>query len=145
MHLRWSALACLAAAIVALVAASPGSAKEGVKATLRTHVPVDARAGAKLRVAWTLAYRDEQGRRHPFDGEGIFVRLLSASGASAKIAFAHGTTGRYAATVRVPTGGMRAIQIGIRGWSSGAGGTHRSDALFPITNDPFRRSVGRQP
>jgi hypothetical protein len=138
MHPRCSALACLAAAVVALAAACPAAAKEGVKATLMTRVAIDAPAGTKLRIAWTLAYRDEQGRRHPFGGGGIFVRLLSASGARAETAFAHGTSGRYAATVRVPAGGMRAIQIGIRGWSSGPSGTHRSDMLFPITNDPFR-------
>jgi len=132
-------VACFAVALVALVAALPAVGKEGVKATLTTDVPIAAPAGSTLRVAWTLAYRDDRGHRHPFDGEGIFLRLLSATGAPARTAFAHGTAGRYAATVRVPEGGIRAIQIGIRGWSSGPNGTRAADALFPITNNPVPR------
>jgi hypothetical protein len=134
-----SALACIAVAVVALIAALPAAGKEGVKATLTTRVPLTAPAGTTLQVAWTLSYRDVHGRRHPFGGEDVFVRLLSASGGPAKTAFAHGTAGGYAATVRVPAGGIRAIQIGIEGWSSGPNGTRRADALFPITNDPSRR------
>ena len=139
MDLRRSALACFVVAVTALVAAFPAAGKEGVRATLTTRVPLTAPAGTTLRIAWTLGYRDERGSRHPFGGGGVFVRLLSASGASAKTAFARGTTGRYAATVRVPTGGIRAIQIGIRSWSSGPTGTQRADWLFPITNNPIRR------
>jgi len=132
-------IACVGVAVVALAAALPAVGKEGVKATLTTRVPLTAPAGTTLRLAWTLAYRDDSGRRHPFDGEGIFVRLLSATGAPARAAPAHGTAGHYAATVRVPEGGIRAIQIGIVGWSTGPNGTRRADALFPITNDPVRR------
>jgi len=119
--------------------ALPAAGKEGVKATLTTRVPLTAPAGTTLRVAWTLAYRDEHGRRHPFGGEGVFVRLLSASGAPSTTAFARRANGGYAAAVRVPEGGIRAIQIGIRGWSSGPNGTRRADELFPITNSPARR------
>ena len=76
--------------------------------------------------------------RHPFDGDGIFLRLLSATGAAARTALAHGTSGHYAATVRVPEGGS----VRSRSASSlvdGPNGTRRADALFPITNDPVRR------
>jgi hypothetical protein len=134
-----SVLACLGVAVVALVAALPAAGKEGVKATLTTRVPLTAPAGTALRVAWTLTYRDEHGRRRPFGGEGIVIRLLSASGGPSKTAFARGTAGGYAATVRVPDGGIRVIQIGIEGWSSGPYGTRRADELFPITNAPKRR------
>ena len=130
---------CFAVAVVALAAALPAGGKEGVKATLTTRVPLTAPAGATLRVAWTLTYRDDRGNRHPFDGEGIFLRLLSATGAAARTVPAHGASVSYAATVRVPAGGIRAIQIGIVGWSTGPNGTRRADALFPITNDPVRR------
>ncbi len=134
-----SVLACLGVAVVALVVALPAAGKEGVKATLTTPVPLASPAGTTLHVAWTLTYRDEHGRRRPFGGEGIFVRLLSASGGPSSTVFAHGTAGGYAATVRVPEGGIRAIQIGIEGWSSGPNGTRRADELFPITNAPKRR------
>jgi hypothetical protein len=137
-HMR--ALLCmLALGAAVLVAALPAAGKEGVKATLTTRVPVSAPAGTMVRIGWTLGYRDAHGRLHPFGGRGIFVRLLGHPGVPAHTAFAHGTTGGYAATVRVPQGGLRGIQIGIRGWSNGPTGTHRADMLFPITNNPFRR------
>jgi len=126
-------------AAVVLVAALPAAGKDGVRATLTTRIPVTAPAGTMLRVSWTLTFRDEQGRRHPFGGGGIFVRLLSRKHARAQTALARGTTGRYVATVRVPRGGIRAIQIGMPSWSDGPNGTHRADWLFPITNNPFRR------
>jgi hypothetical protein len=129
-------LACLTVALVALVVALPAAGKEGVQATLTTRVPLGATAGTTVRVAWTLSYRDASGDRHPFGGEGIFLRLGGTSAATT--AFAHGVSGGYAATVRVPAGGIRSIQIGIRGWSSGPNGTHRADELFPITNRPVR-------
>ena len=122
--------------MVALAAALPAAGKDGVKATLVTRISVNAVAGTRLEVAWTLAYVDEHGRRQPFGGGGIFVRLLSASGAPSEVALAHGKPGRYTAAVRVPKAGIPAIQIGIRGWSSGATGTRRADRPFPITNDP---------
>jgi hypothetical protein len=126
-------LALVAAA--ALVAASAASAKEGVTATLRTSIPLDAPAGTHLRVAWTLAGRDHR----PFNASGVFVRLLSASGARAETGFASAgahSTGEYAASVAVPTGGIGKVKIGLRGWSTGPAGTHEADVLFPIANEP---------
>jgi hypothetical protein len=120
-----------------LVAALPAAGKDGVKATLTTRIPLHAPAGTQLKVGWTLAYRDEHGKRHVFGGGGIFVRLLSTSGANAETSFARvGKPGHYSATVRVPKGGIRDIQIGIHGWASGPTGTRPADELFPITNDP---------
>lgn len=126
--------------MVALAAVLPAAGKDGVQATLVTRIPLDAVVGARLEVAWTLVYVDERGRRRPFGGGGMFVRLLSASGAPPVTALAHGKPGCYAATVRVPKGGIRAVQIGIPSWSSGPTGTQRADWLFPITNDPFPSS-----
>jgi hypothetical protein len=131
-------LVCVAAA--ALVAALPAAGKEGVKATLTTSVPLDARPGAHLRVARTLASVDERGRRHAFSANGVFVRLLSASGARAETGFAPSgdyTSGEYTATVVVPNGGIGDVRIGLRGFTSGATGTHNADVLFPIVNDPM--------
>lgn len=121
--------------MVALAAALPAAGKDGVKATLVTRISVNAVAGTRLEVAWTLAYVDEHGRRPP-SVAAASSRLLSASGAPSEVALAHGKPGRYATTVRVPKAGIPAIQIGIRGWSSGATGTRRADRPFPITNDP---------
>jgi hypothetical protein len=131
-------LVCFTAA--ALVGALPAAGKDGVRATLTTSVPLDARAGTHLRVSWTLASLDEQGKRHPFGANGVFVRLLSASGDPAETGFAPTgdyTTGEYTATVVVPEGGIGDVRIGLRGFTSGANGTHNGDMLFPIVNDPM--------
>jgi hypothetical protein len=133
--LRRFALAALAAAAAALVAALPALGKEGVKATLLTRIPLDAPAGTRLDVAWTLTYPDH-GRRRPFGAGGVFIRLRSAAGASAGTGFAGGD-GTYRATVVVPKGGIGDVQIGLQGWTSGPSGTHESNLLFPITNDPL--------
>lgn len=131
--MRRFALALLGIAAAGLIAALPAAGKEGVKATLKRSIPLDAPAGTPLRVAWTLGYVDEHGRRQPFGGGGIFVRLLSASGAGAEDGLASGKPGDYAATVLVPEGGIGDVAIGIHGWSDGK----PSDLLFPITNDPL--------
>jgi hypothetical protein len=69
----------------------------------------------------------------------VFVRLLSASGAGAETGYAPSggyTSGEYTATVVVPKGGIGDVKIGLRGFTSGANGTHNADMLFPIVNDP---------
>lgn len=142
MRLRASALvlACMGAA--ALIAAPAASAKEDAKATLITRVPLDAPAGTELEVTWRLFYVDENGERQPFGANGVFVRLLSASGASSEEGVApvgSYDTGEYKATVVVPEGGIRDIELGLMGWVSDVNGTRRSDLIFPITNDPIPR------
>jgi hypothetical protein len=133
IRLRRFALALLGIAAAGLVAALPAAAKEGVKATLGTSIPLNAPPGTPVRVAWTLRYVDEHGRRQPFGGGGVFVRLLSASGWGAETRVARGEAGDYAATVLVPEGGIGDVAIGIHGWSDGK----PSDLLFPIRNDPL--------
>jgi hypothetical protein len=124
------ALGLVVIATATLVATLPAAGKDGVRATLTTRVPLDAPAGAQLRVAWTLASRDG----HPFGGGGIFVRLLSESHAGAQTTYVR-CSGHCSARVRVPKGGIRDIQIGIRGYTT----TGAGDLLFPITNDPVPR------
>jgi hypothetical protein len=133
--LRRFALAALATTAAALVGALPAAAKEGVKATLLTRIPLDAPDGTRLEVAWRLIYLDH-GRRRPFGANGVFVRLRSAAGGGAETGFASGA-GDYRATVVVPKGGIGDVQIGLRGWTSGPSGTRESDVLFPISNDPL--------
>ena len=133
--MRRFALVALGAVATALVAALPAAGKEGVRATLLTRIPLDAPAGTRLEVAWTLTYLDH-GRRRRFGASGVFVRLRSAAGRSAETGFASGA-GDYRATVVVPKGGIGDVQIGLRGWTNGPAGTRESDTLFPITNDPL--------
>lgn len=111
-------------------ASSPPVARGWVTATLAGPVDLTAPAGARIRIAWTFDNR--------FGGGGIFVRLVSATGAPAEVAAAHGAPGHYSAMVRVPEGGIGDIQIGIEGTTSGANGSHPAPVLFPITNDPLR-------
>ena len=128
----------MTAVTVALVA-GPAAAKEGVAATLATKIPLNAEPGSRLHVAWKLTYAEGANRGRPFGANGVFVRLRSATGARAQIGFAPDAArddGRYSATVVVPEGGIGDVEIGLEGWTSGAGGTHRSDLIFAITNDP---------
>jgi hypothetical protein len=119
----------VAIAAAALIATLPAAGKNGVKATLTTRIPLGAPAGTQLRVAWKLA--DQDG--HPFGAGGIFVRLLGPSRANAQVTFLR-CSGHCSAKVRVPKGGIRGIQIGLRGYMNGQPGL----MLFPITNDPLK-------
>ena len=67
----------VASAAAALVAALPAAGKNGVEATLRTAIPLDAPAGTQLELAWTLSYVDH-GQRKPFDWSAIWGLKLSA-------------------------------------------------------------------
>lgn len=140
MGLRRFALVLVAVGAGALLGALPASAKEDTKATLTTNVALDAPTGTQLAVSWKLFFLDENDERQPFNAEGVFVRLLSSSRAASEEGVAPGgahLTGEYEATVAVPKGGIRDIEIGLTGWVSDAKGTRRSDLTFPITNDPI--------
>ena len=137
--MRRFALAVLVTAATALVGALPAAGKGRVAATLLTKVPLDAPAGTRLEVAWRLTYFDH-GRRRAFGAGGVFIRLRSAAGRSTATEFANGD-GVYRATLVVPKGGIEDVQIGLQGWTSGPGGTRKSDLLFPITNDPLPGAV----
>jgi hypothetical protein len=125
----------LALALAALVAAPSAVAKEGVKATLKTAIPLGAEPGTKVDVAWTLWFVDH-GRRQPFGAGDVFVRLVSAIGDRPQTAYTNGP-GSYAATVTVPKGGIGDVQIGLRGFSDASPSPQSADMFFPITNDPM--------
>jgi hypothetical protein len=137
MRFQLSPAVLLGVAALFLAAAPPAAAKEGVEATLKTSISLDARPGTRLPVAWTLAATAE-GDPRPFDAGGIFVRLVSTSGVRGETVYATGDRGEYAATVVVPNGGIGDVEIGLVGWQSDAEGTRRADVIFPITNDPVR-------
>ncbi len=137
--MRRTVLCVLVAAFAAATAALPAAAKEGVVATLETPIPLDAEPGTPVRVAWTLTYAEGESRGRPFGASGVFVRLVSASGANAQTGVAvpaPRSSGKYEATVKVPAGGIGDVQVGLHGWVSAPSGTRSADRLFPITNDP---------
>jgi hypothetical protein len=130
---RLSLLAALA--VVALAFASGAAPKEGARARLTTIVPLGAAPGTTIRVGWTVSVADENGERRPFAALNMFVRLLSRTGAPVTTGFSpqHGMTGRYAAQVQVPQGGIGGIRFGLRG---------TTDVTFTLENDPFRSRAG---
>jgi hypothetical protein len=125
-------LAAVAAAVSLVVGAgSVALGKEGVKARLTTPLPLGASPGQTIIVAWTLSDIDEQGVQRPCNAIGVFVRLHSATGGVATMAFAAADAhplGRYDARVTVPNGGIGGVEIGLRG---------TTDVVFPLENDPL--------
>jgi hypothetical protein len=123
------------AVIVAFLVAAPVAlAKSDVTARLETAVPRDAEPGESVRLAWSLGFPDDQGRRQPFDAGGVFIRLVSASGES-RVAFTSSgarPNGRYTAEIKVPEGGIAEVEVGLAGTRCTPDGCERSDLLFPV-------------
>lgn len=103
-----------------------------VRATLTNPAVLATLPGHMITVTWTIG---EHARRvdPKFGAQGLFVRLKGTSG-SATVAPAKGGHGHYSATIPIPKGGVQTIQIGIEGFTSGAGGYHTAPTLLPITN-----------
>lgn len=120
----------------ALAAATIAVAKEGASARLTGELPLRAPPATTVRARWRVDVPDGRGGRQPFNAIGMFVRLLSRTGAPSTIGFATSTAhedGRYAASLRVPAGGIGGVRVGLRG---------TTDVEFPLANDPFRSRGG---
>ena len=129
------------AAATALAAAPLAPTKEGARARLTARLPLGAPPGATIRIGWKVDAPDGHGGRQPFGARGMFVRLLSRTGAASTTAADDGRTGsvgRYTARVRVPAGGIGGIRTGLHGWNDRG----PSDLLFPLENDPFASPGG---
>lgn len=124
------------ATLVAGVAGTAGLAKEGAHARLIGDPALRAKPGTTIRIAWAVETVDADGERGQLDAIGMFVRLLSRTGAAPTMAFAteyEHIAGRYIANVRVPEGGVGGIRFGLRAAPSG---------VFPLVNDPFTSPGG---
>lgn len=121
------ALLAIVLSVGALAAATIAPTKEGARARLTTPLPLDAAPGTTIRVGWTVGVPDDEGGRQPFNAIGMFVRLLSRTGAPATTGVA-GPAGPFAADVSVPAGGIGGVRTGLRG---------TTDIFFPLENDPF--------
>jgi hypothetical protein len=127
------------AALAALAVAAPASGKGDVRARIDGPVRCDAAAGSTITVAWRLT-SVEGDRRRPFGAGGVFVRLLSRSGARPTKARARSARrGRYSARVRVPRGEIRRLQIGLDGTRYVGDRVEPAPIYFRIENDPCRR------
>jgi hypothetical protein len=116
-----------------LAAAAPAPAKSGVVAHVLTPVPRDALPGTRIAVVWTLSSRDQQGRRRPFNAEGVFVRALGTR-SLVDYAGSQKPLGRYRAVVRVPSGGIRELRFGLMGLSNGT----PAPVFFAVRGRVFR-------
>jgi hypothetical protein len=124
------------AVIVAFLVAAPVSlAKSDVTARLETALPRAAEPGESVRLAWSLGFPDDEGRRQPFEAGGVFIRLVSASGGESRVAFASPAAhpdGRYTAEIKVPEGGVGRVEVGLAGTRCTPDGCERSDLMFPV-------------
>lgn len=125
------------AASLSLSLAPSAMGKEGVVARL-THPLATAPSGG-VPVKFVLEHREAGDR---FSALGVFVRVRTVDGQTTEAGVEErgSGTGNYTALLRMRQDRITDLEIGLAGVVSGPSGTHRSDAMFPITNDPFPRA-----
>lgn len=125
--------------IFSAVAVFPVAAKEGIHATVLKGIPACAGEGRHYEVSWTLSDKDD-GR--PFNANRVFIRLIGPTGDTTEAFARYGahSDGYYTATVKIPSGGVDAIEIGVAGtMRDREGHSERSDWLMVLANDPIRK------
>jgi hypothetical protein len=120
----------------AVLIAPTAEAKDGVTASLQTAIAPTAIEGNPIDVSWSLV---DERTGEPFSACAVFIRLIGPTGKSTE-GFAHcgieAAEGEYHATVTVPAGGIRRIEIGVAGATTDQEGNRtRSDWLVPLAND----------
>ena len=131
-QLRTIAVALLAIGLCLSGAATALAKGQDAVVTLDAPLPVDAPAGSTVRIAWSVDIELDEGSL-PFNAEGVFVRLVPASGAPVHIVARQDRPGHYVATVEVPTGGLGKVLFGLRGEACSAGGACApSDEYFRV-------------
>jgi hypothetical protein len=101
--------------LVALAAATPAAAKDGVQAHLLQPVASGAHAGSFVTVRWTVTVRGPHGTREGFSAIGMVVRLVGAAGISTTAVARENIGPPYSARMRVPVGGIAAVRFGLAG------------------------------
>lgn len=124
--------ALLLATVLALGASLTALAKEEAIVTLDASLPSDPQPGSEITVGWTVETPGDNGERLPFNAEGMLFRLLPPSGDPVEAIGTQSPLGHYVATMTVPAGGIRAVEVGLRGESCSGGTCQRSDILFAI-------------
>ncbi len=129
----------LALAVVALAAVTvvPVAAKGGFEARLDAPISIDSAPGSTLSVGWSV-FTVVDGNEVPMYGTPVMIRLLPRGGGEPVMVF--GTerpsgTGHYLADILVPAGGIRGIEIGLRGEMCESGVCTASDMLFHLTGE----------
>jgi hypothetical protein len=129
--------AALPAVVLALSLAGVVAGKDGALASLETPVPPDADPGTRIDVAWR-AWMPDSGSDWPFSGSPVFIRLVSANGGKATETMGRERppgSGRYEATIAIPSGGVGLVEVGLFGESCIEGTCTRSDLLFELPED----------
>lgn len=135
MGRRW--WAAIAAVMLAGSLAGVVAAKDGALASLETPIPVDAGPGTEIAVAWR-AWMPDAGTDWPFSGSPVFIRLVSATGGRSTETMGRERppgSGRYEATIAIPSGGVGRVEVGLFGESCVKGTCSRSDLLFELPED----------
>jgi hypothetical protein len=123
----------LALSAMLLLAATTGVlAKDGSIVTFDASLPSDPEPGTEITVGWTAETLGENGQLVPFNAEGMFVRLIPATGDPIEVVGVQSPLGHYVATVTVPDGGIVDVEAGLRGESCSGGTCQRSDLMFAI-------------
>ena len=113
------------------------AAKDGALASLETPIPSDADPGTEIDVAWR-AWMPDGGTDWPFSGSPVFIRLVSADGGRSTETMGRESpagSGRYEATIAIPSGGVGRVEVGLFGESCVDGTCTRSDLLFELPED----------
>jgi hypothetical protein len=131
------ATASLLGFLLVLSLAGTAAAKGDVLAMLDAPIPPDAKPGTELDVGWR-AWTPGGTSEWPFSGAPVFIRLTSPDGSSSTEAFGHEDpegSGHYFATIQVPAGGVRLVDVGLFGESCVNGECTRSDILFELPEE----------
>jgi hypothetical protein len=102
--------------LLALAAAVPVFAKEGMEARLDAPIARDTPPGTELLVGMTVTYA-EGSEVHPVEGSPIYLRLTGPGGDSSVNLGRQGKSGHYTMRITVPAGGIASVEVGIRGTS----------------------------
>ena len=132
--------AVLLTAVIAMALADNADAKGNMRAVLDQPIPAESVPGEMITVKWKLEVErpsnpghPRTGQYEPFGAGEVFVRLIGPAGSQPTETVVDGQ-GHFSAAVRVPTGGVKAVKIGIKGVSTSSGGSSQaSDYLIPIS------------
>ena len=124
--------ALLLSTLLLLAATTGVLAKDDAIVTLDAALPADPEPGSEITVGWTVTTPGDDGLMAPFNAEGMFIRLIPATGEPVEAVGRQGQPGHYVATVTVPAGGVRDVTFGLRGESCSGGTCERSDIVFVI-------------
>ena len=126
-----------AAIVLTLALAGMVAAKGGALASLETPISPDAEPGTEIDVAWR-AWTPDAGTDWPFSGSPVFIRLVSADGSPSTETMGRESpagSGRYEATIAIPSGGVGRVEVGLFGESCVDGTCTRSDLMFELPKD----------